>query len=568
MTLRAGPSARHTALDDPAQPDGQRGLRSWFTPARVRVLGVFVFSLAVFLLWWAAFYPGIMTVDSMQAWEQAEAWIFQDWHPVFHTWVIAVLTRVWFSPAIVSLAQAIFFAAVLASLTRRLERARVRPLLAVGVPCLIALSPQSGFMSTVLWKDVPFAISVLWVFCEVLDVAADPARFFASRWRCARFGAALLAVLLFRQNGTLVAGIVLLGVVAVFRRYWRELALTVAVSFGGYALVTGPLYTYLDAWPTPALFTYTTFMHDMAAFVTYHADEMSPDEVAFLEQILPLERWSVHDDETNPDGLYYCRQATPLIFPPEFYPSQRVDRDGNLVPTASLPAVVTQNPQSVFLEQHTGEFRDLWFRFVRRWPDTFLGQRFCVGSLAWSPWHRSGLEVLVPPRRIIDNSNGLATAPLSHGLSDVMNGVLDVWGREGPRVLTWRAAPWAYFGFVCCWLGAKRRRDWRFLVVVLPGFAAWFSVLTFTPGQSSRYMFPAYLCGVAALAFLGRPRTPPAEPALHAPASRTSAPRPQFELRDPRTFGDAPSPARPGAGATPDKPGVPATPAVPPDPPA
>lgn len=497
---------------------------------RWRAYAVAAFCFAVLFAWWMAYFPGISTVDSLQQWEQARAWVFQDWHPVFHTWLIALLTRVWFSPGAVVLAQIGGLAAVLGSVTRRLERAGAPAWVAVVVPCLIALSPQTGLTSVVLWKDIPFAISVLWMFAEVLDVAAAPGRYFASRWRCARLGLAVLAVVLFRQNGLLVGGLALGSVAVAFRRWWAELALPLVIVAGGYLVVNGPVYKYLDAWPTPALFTYTTFLHDMAAFVNDHADEMSPDERAFLAEILPLDRWKAPDKVTNPDGLYYCRQATPLIFASEFYPAMRLDRQGRLVPASSLPPVVRQNSESVFLEQHTGEFRSLWRRFVRRWPGTFLGQRFCVGSLAWSPWHKTGLEVFEPPQKSTVSLPELQVRPVSKPLHRFFARVLQKWDRNDLRWLTWRAVSWVYAAFAVCAVAARRRRDWRFLVVGLPVFSSWFSVLTFTPGQSARYMFPAYLSALAALGLLGLPRArtpaaptrggplPPLEEPVHDPA--------------------------------------------------
>ena len=473
-----------------------------------------LFCFAVFGLWWVGFYPAISTVDSMQAWDQAKDWVFVDWHPVFHTWMIAVLTRVWFSAGAVILAQIAGLALVLGSLTRRFQRAGVHLVVAIGLPCLIALSPQTGNFSIVLWKDIPFAISVLWMFVEVFDIATDPARYFVSRWRCARFGTALLAVLLFRQNGVFVAGIVIVGVVVAYRRYWAELALPVVIAAGGYIGVTGPLYTALDAWPTPTLFSYTTFMHDMAAFVNDHGDDMSPDELAFLAQILPINRWKAPNPKTNPDGLYFCRQATPLIFPREFYPSVRLDRGGRLVAASTLPKVIVQNPESVFLDRQKGEFRSLWFRFVRRWPGTFLGHRFCVGSLAWSPWHKTGLKVFQPPRASTVKTPELAVRPLSRGVNRFLDRVLKVWDPGRRRVLTWRAVTWVYLGFVAVAVGAWRRRQWRYLVVVLAGFASWLSVLLFTPGQSGRYMFPAYLCALASLGLFAVRPTPTPPPTL------------------------------------------------------
>jgi hypothetical protein len=462
---------------------------------------VALLTFTILAQWWMAFFPGISTVDSSQSWDQARAWVFQDWHPVFYTWLMAILTRIWESPGIVTGTQIICLSLVLGSLHRRLLRVDVSPLAAVLTPVLIALSPQTGFTSMAMWKDIPFAIAVLWMFCEVLDVAADSTRYFASWWRVLRFASALTMVNLLRHNGKLlVAGVVLVVIITQWK-HWRRFAVTTLLAVVAYVSVTGPMYSYLNAWPSPVMFSYTTFIHDMAGIVNAHEAELPPKDREFLNNILPIKRWKAKT-AANPDGLYFCRQATPLIFPPEFYPAERLDRNRKLVPSSTLPKVITQNSESVFLEQNRAEFRALWLRSIKRWPGTFLGHRFCVGSLAWSPWHQTGFEVFEPPQKSGVAIPALQVKPVSPELNSMFRQILEWWDQNELRVLTWRAVTWCYLAFAIVIAVAVRIRGWRFLLVMTPGFAAWFSVLTFTPGQSARYMFPAYLVSLATLPLL------------------------------------------------------------------
>ncbi|MDX1450411.1 MAG: hypothetical protein R3246_15280, partial [Acidimicrobiia bacterium] len=61
-----------------AEPSAVASGDAWIVGAAV---------LAILMLWWASYFPGLMTVDSFQAWKQIEAGVYQDLHPVFHTWV-------------------------------------------------------------------------------------------------------------------------------------------------------------------------------------------------------------------------------------------------------------------------------------------------------------------------------------------------------------------------------------------------------------------------------------------------------------------------------------------------
>ena len=62
-------------------------------------------SIIIWSLYWIAFYPAAMTPDSLNQWEQAHTYEFNDWHPVVYTWFIMLLVQIWDSPALVSLVQ-------------------------------------------------------------------------------------------------------------------------------------------------------------------------------------------------------------------------------------------------------------------------------------------------------------------------------------------------------------------------------------------------------------------------------------------------------------------------------
>jgi hypothetical protein len=467
---------------------------------RTDAWAVGLITFALLLFWWGAYFPGAFTVDSTQQWTQILDGVYQDWHPVFHTWVMGLLRSAWDTPGVVSLAQAVAFAAILGRLSRSFARLGVARWVAIGIPIVMASVPNSGMMTVAIWKDAPFSLSVLWAFAEVLALVAHPQGLRSSWAAPLRLGLALFGVFAFRANGLLVAGLILVACAWVFRRTWLPMLVVVAISVGGLVLVRGPLHESLEVWPTPAIFTYTLFVHDMGALITDLGDEMPAADREFLATILPLDRWSEFDEETNPDGLYYCRQATPLIFPPEMYPAERRNLAGELVPSSGLPRVARQNPYSDVLETDGDRFMEIWTRSVLSRPLVFIGHRLCVGGVAWSPVSVGGGRPFTVPLRIAENSLGITTQPVLPWLTPVLDAYSSWWGRAA--TITWRPALWIYAGFVSVWRWARRRGDlaWSRWLAVVPGFASWISVVMFTPGQSYRYLWPAHLCAVAALA--------------------------------------------------------------------
>jgi hypothetical protein len=57
-----------------------------------------VFTLLVF-------WPGMMSNDSLGQWGQAVNMDITDWHPIFHTYLISLLIKLWYSPALIAILQ-------------------------------------------------------------------------------------------------------------------------------------------------------------------------------------------------------------------------------------------------------------------------------------------------------------------------------------------------------------------------------------------------------------------------------------------------------------------------------
>ncbi len=126
--------------------------KTWFWYALPMILVWFIFLLAV--------WPGMMTPDSISQWSQLISLQFNDAHPVFHTLLLWLITRIWFSPAAIAICQIIFL-----SLTAAWGIGTLRGL---GLPNwaawllagLFAFNPINGDMVNTIWKDIPYSTAL------------------------------------------------------------------------------------------------------------------------------------------------------------------------------------------------------------------------------------------------------------------------------------------------------------------------------------------------------------------------------------------------------------------------
>ncbi|MFD0331699.1 hypothetical protein ACFQZC_34970 [Streptacidiphilus monticola] len=142
-------------------------------PSRLRMpLGVGLLALLGYLLWWAAFYPGLMTYDSFTyTWESTTShWI--DDHSIFYISCVWLSLRLTGDYALLTLCQVLGMSAAIGYLAAGLRKFRVRTGWIVAAVVLLLVLPSSGDFVVYVWKDVPYVIGGVLGFAALTHLAA------------------------------------------------------------------------------------------------------------------------------------------------------------------------------------------------------------------------------------------------------------------------------------------------------------------------------------------------------------------------------------------------------------
>ncbi|HSG80201.1 MAG TPA: DUF6020 family protein [Acidimicrobiia bacterium] len=416
------------------------------------------------LVWWAGWYPGILTSDSVDQLGQVERFEFFNYHPWFHTFSMWLVTRVWDSAGVVSLAQVLATGGLFVVVSRRLIAIGVSTRLAIGTVLVVASLPMVGATTISLWKDVPFSLAVVWAFAELLALARDADRFWSANWPQVRLGAAFALMWLFRHNGMYTVVVVVVVLAIAFRQRIRDLWKMAATTVGMAVAMPAILMPALDV-EASSIEPAQVFVSDLAASYHHEPTNFGPDDLELLTAVAPLEVW---------DQRYSCLDSTPLAFDPEFDET-----------------AIKEDPWS---------YRWLVIRSVVRDLDTVLGHRVCAASYLVLPSQPDDGFFHRPPFDIAENDLGIVRAPLSDRAFDATFAVYRWIEPAGRLWFTWRPALAIWLG-IATYLALARRR--RLRPLLWPGllFATHLlNVAATTPAQEFRFAYPLYL-----VALLGVP---------------------------------------------------------------
>jgi hypothetical protein len=448
-------------------------------------LAVYVVCQAIFLFWWAAFYPGLMSYDSIIYVIHVTTGPWVDNHSVLYDALVWLSLHATGGLGGLTLAQTAVMSVALAYTVVAFRRLGVPGRWTAVAAVALAALPPTGTFIVFVWKDVAFSICTYLVVPTVAHLLSLRG---AAGWRADRrvnrliaaLGLELLGVCLFRPNGfvvVVIAAVVLLVLVPRVRA--RLAAAAVAAVCLAFAL---NLFVYPGAGiqRAPTSLALGPAYADIAVAYAARPSSFTTADRALMTRVAPLSEWTTTANCLSADS------------------------------TTRIPGF-NANASKV-----SGQLFSLWLRVLGRSPDLILGARICRGSIAWSIFPNSAagsagyLASSVVPSSLfglastksVRNSPyraGLATRPLLGPVNKLAVFLRSVAQLPQLQWLLWRGAFWCYVSYLAVWVLARRRHNWPLLSLAAIVVGQQLAIIIDNPSQLFRYMASPILIGIMLL---------------------------------------------------------------------
>ena len=161
-------------------------------------------ALLVFFLWLLAFWPGVMSVDSLKIWRTALLpEVFINDHPLLNVIYYRYLSGVWNNPAIVPVSHILMMSTLIAYIFYSIYTYGVPLKFLLPFYVLTITSIPVGLYNILLWKDIPFAVLIVfWAFllCQLYQRKREQQLFLTKEQIFALF-LSVMALAFTRHNG-------------------------------------------------------------------------------------------------------------------------------------------------------------------------------------------------------------------------------------------------------------------------------------------------------------------------------------------------------------------------------
>ena len=535
-------------------PAGVRTRRRYVRPRWWLPILVFVWSQAILLLWWAGQFPGDLSYDSMTYVRHVTSGPWDQSHSVvYDSFVLLSLTLV-HSVWLLTLAQTVVCSIAFAYFASVVRDWGVRAPWAALPAVVMPLLPSIGSFTTTVWKDVPFALSMVFLAATLLQLfrvwrippktkkrsgkgsgnedtdqqasaeqaSAEhaPAEHAPAQQAPAQQAAAevpeppavpaqripnrlLIAVLVeflglafFRNNGAVMVLVITVVLAFVIRGLRLRIIALGAATIAAFVLATSVIYPAAGiSRGNQQAATYVTLYGDIAVVYSKAPRTFTKSDKALMRKVAPLHLWRSSNNCYRSDDLYQGKG---------FNYKNAADLEPKMI--------------------------RLWLRMLKRTPVAVIKTRLCRSSVAWNPFDASSKKgaLFGTPLAVPSDLYGfgrflsphvmreMQQRPLSHGLARFLRSWNSHTSAEPWHALIWRAALWSYIAYLCLFVAARRVRNYRLLAVGVVCLANQLMVMLANPSQLYRYMAGPLFIGMLIVPIALARRPEPAGEAVEA----------------------------------------------------
>lgn len=417
----------------------------------------FLLCLLGWLPYYLYQYPGIMTPDSVNQFEQVLGLLpYSNHHPWIHTLLFQLFYTIGFSltgsrlfgVSLYTFVQMCFLAFSASYLIGTLRGYRVKSSLCLFITLFYALVPYHGVFSVTIWKDIPFAAVVLLFCCSMLRLMQKTT---PNTLVC--LGLSGLGICLLRSNGWYA----FLICIPFFLFYYRQKRTILFSVFLG-ILFSAAIIKY------PVMNTFQVTQPDLAESLS----------IPFQQVAAVL----CNDRYLEPAQRELLEQVADLTYVKELYVPTYADNIKELVRAGHLE----------YLASHKRDYLKLYLELGRAYPGDYL---YAYINQTFGYWYPDSFYLVAEAEGISATSLGVSHTPLIRGplvikgkeIAIKLGGIVPLYGALWSMgVILWV--------LLFCIGNAFLRKERHKLILYLPSAALFLTIMLATPVATEfRYVY-------------------------------------------------------------------------------
>jgi hypothetical protein len=207
---------------------------------------VFGVCFASFFILFLINFPGGITTDNKNQWQQIQNFTFNNWHPAIHTFCMWLLTRIINHYGFIIFCQITVFSISLGILIATMESWGFSRALQICMTLFFALNPMVKNILMFAYKDTVFTIILVFTLTALINIYFSGGKWFSVFRNIVKFSVCIALLSLIRHNGILLTIPLVFLLLLFYTKENPRILLIVPASFLLVLLIRLPLYSALN----------------------------------------------------------------------------------------------------------------------------------------------------------------------------------------------------------------------------------------------------------------------------------------------------------------------------------
>lgn len=426
-------------------------------PGKKRLWLWFLFGFAVVFLWlmfyYYAYFPGSFDWDNLDQWWQIQNHQYDTWHPVFHTLIIALFSKIVNHYGFAVFMQLLLYSLICGYLIYTMAKWRFPKWALFLTEFFLAANPQTHRILLFMWKDSMLTLFMLLFTVYLLNTCLSGGAWLKKKRNLAAWILVLISISMVRHNSILFSIPFLVMAILFFKEIRKESVISLVLMLAGMMIIKYPVYDLVGASRPEQTYVETVGV-PMTILCNIHEaapESLSPEAAEFLSSIGPEKRWQIYEM-----GNYNSFKFV-------------------------------TNANAVISETEPGEFLKFTARTIGNAPGLSIQALYQVTRMVWdvrgdTQWH-ADLEF-----QLRENEWGFAYVENRAGMREVLND-FDEWVMDSPVDMLFSYNGLYLLALILCTLFVfvKKGKGWKAMTITLPLLAYSFGTMLLLCGPTYRF---------------------------------------------------------------------------------
>lgn len=416
---------------------------------------LWVIIIVAWLPYFLKYFPAIITPDSLDQICQTQGInTLTNHHPIFHTFLIGIAVNIGknfgsynVGVAIYSILQMLALSGIFSFVLYDMSKKNIYNGIKIGSFLFFALYPVFGIYSLTIWKDVPFAIAMLFFMLQITDLVRNSENFFISKRKNVTFVISMLLVIVLRNNGIYIILLTIPFLLLFYRKNWKKMLPITIIPVIFYLLYTGPVLQIFKVQKGSVREALSIPLQQFARIKMQRGSELSQEQIEKIYNFLPVEDIEKKYNPTLSDPVKAC-------FDDEYFSA------------------------------HKGEFISTWIQLVFQFPREAVESFLCNNYGYWYPETTNS----VVSRVIIENELDLHSYPLlQNSIFDILDDFIDY--RNIPIFSMIFSVGFIFWINLICFMYVVYKKQYNRILVFIPILVMWLTTIASPVFCEYRYVF-------------------------------------------------------------------------------